>query len=265
MSDSRKRGSERQITKDDDERDADVAEPVTNSFDKAGQDVIAARRIVRARRPAAGVSEPRPASEKKRVNPFANVHLVAPGPAPANISANAQDGEESKIMDKDNAPEEAKVLEEPESPAADEVTSPAEIKDVKKQDEAPTEEKVVKSTVPAAHEKPATADDSKKEVVGETPPVFGGFAGFTGFATSSFSFPATAGLNTSGFGGFGSVGSGGFGSIGSGGFGSIGSGGLNFGTGFGSTASSNGSFPVASGFGSNGIGAEGDNHYFFFL
>eukprot|EP00850_Spirogloea_muscicola_P011731 SM000074S21641 [mRNA] locus=s74:80241:83917:- [translate_table: standard] len=80
----RKRGSERQLTKDDAELDDDDEEEArpgdggaqAGTFQKASEDVLATRRIVKARRPGAS------AAPAAAANPFAGIAL-APPPAQA--------------------------------------------------------------------------------------------------------------------------------------------------------------------------------------
>eukprot|EP00850_Spirogloea_muscicola_P017407 SM000149S01342 [mRNA] locus=s149:126412:130030:- [translate_table: standard] len=80
----RKRGSERQLTKDDAELDDDDDEEArpgdggaqAGTFQKASEDVLATRRIVKARRPGA------PVVPAAAANPFAGIAL-APPPAQA--------------------------------------------------------------------------------------------------------------------------------------------------------------------------------------
>lgn len=68
-----KRSSERQITKDDAENSSDEDTDLREGFDRASAEVIANRRIVRARRTTGALPTSLGASQAPQVNPFATV------------------------------------------------------------------------------------------------------------------------------------------------------------------------------------------------
>eukprot|EP00240_Pyramimonas_obovata_P014209 CAMPEP_0118934160 /NCGR_PEP_ID=MMETSP1169-20130426/13671_1 /TAXON_ID=36882 /ORGANISM="Pyramimonas obovata, Strain CCMP722" /LENGTH=209 /DNA_ID=CAMNT_0006877031 /DNA_START=240 /DNA_END=866 /DNA_ORIENTATION=+ len=113
----KKRGAARQITQDDDHdaEDEGVGED-PGTFQQASEEVLAKRRILKAKRPPPR-TDPTPTAPSS--NPFAGVSLVAPSaPSPAATPAEPSAAEETPKEPTEKATEEAKSTGDAEKSAA---------------------------------------------------------------------------------------------------------------------------------------------------
>ncbi|XP_019195636.1 PREDICTED: nuclear pore complex protein NUP50B-like isoform X1 [Ipomoea nil] len=99
---SKKRAAGREISRDNPGLDDDdeTSEQETGTFQKASDEVMASRRIVKVRRQQTSSTPSAPSS-----NPFAGIRLVSPATAPVE----ATDAKSDKVEEKQDANEEAKA------------------------------------------------------------------------------------------------------------------------------------------------------------
>nr|GLL21164.1 nuclear pore complex protein NUP50B-like isoform X1 [Ipomoea trifida] len=101
---SKKRPAGREISRDNPGLDDDdeTSELETGTFQKASDEVMASRRIVRVRRQQTSSTPSAPSS-----NPFAGIRLVSPAPAPAPVEATdkAEGAKSDKVEEKQDANE----------------------------------------------------------------------------------------------------------------------------------------------------------------
>lgn len=217
------------MTKDDYQRDAEHENEDENDhlegagFSKASEQVLANRRLVKAKRPSTkvetskNVALERTSAATSTSNPFASVNLVASEPPAADLTTTAEQKEE----DSGDA-EKITAAARPNDTATATVTTSTE----------PHESSFTSATTSSASKKARIDDHDDKEVEKDdttttsTPFVFGASTGFRGFATA-----ASNGSSSTGFGAAAAAGTGGFAFFGGGnsssttfssGFGSLG-------------------------------------------
>lgn len=161
---SKKRAAGRELSRDnpglDDEED--VSEQEMGTFQKASDEVLAARRIVKVRRQQTSTEPSAPSS-----NPFAGIRLVpptAPAATESKIAEEKTDGEDAGKKDETKAESETEKKEAEEKPgeiSSKEQTDPVEqAAEINQADEA--DERYVGNSSEEAVE-PKTADEEKDD------------------------------------------------------------------------------------------------------
>nr|GMC50061.1 nuclear pore complex protein NUP50A [Ipomoea batatas]GMC73309.1 nuclear pore complex protein NUP50A [Ipomoea batatas] len=211
---SKKRAAGREISRDNPGLDDDdeTSELETGTFQKASDEVMASRRIVRVRRQQTSSTPSAPSS-----NPFAGIRLVSPAPAPVEATDKAEGAKSDKVeekqdanekteeakadvnkekavstVDKNNTENEPEKLEaaEPEKTKEEAATAKVENEIGKDAEGEKTENEDEKPNGNEVGEKSAeTPSFSSFQQLSSSQNAFTGLAG-TGFSGSTFSFGA---------------------------------------------------------------------------
>eukprot|EP00187_Rhodella_violacea_P010680 CAMPEP_0174893780 /NCGR_PEP_ID=MMETSP0167-20121228/8546_1 /TAXON_ID=38298 /ORGANISM="Rhodella maculata, Strain CCMP736" /LENGTH=342 /DNA_ID=CAMNT_0016132681 /DNA_START=22 /DNA_END=1050 /DNA_ORIENTATION=+ len=189
-----KRGSERQITKDDaPAQDDDQSDETPGTFQRASNDVIQGRKILKARRRTEpSDATPAAASEAPKANPFASFALAkvekAAKEAPEKPTETKEPNAEDKVAKKTDGVEPEKPVAEQGAPTDDAVENPEKEKKTEAKVDGETEREA-KAEEPAKDDVPAVepANDSKPVFQFGSKPLFS-------FASSA-AVPATGAPN----------------------------------------------------------------------